>query len=79
MAKRGRKVHLGDAAFSVPGGQKTTLRVTLTKRGRKLLRKRGKLAATATLTAKPAIVGAADKVKKAPLKIRVAKKKKQKR
>ena len=47
--------------------------------GRKLLRKRGKLAATATLTAKPAIVGAADKVKKAPLKIRVAKKKKQKR
>ena len=76
VAKRGRKVHLGDATFSVPGGQKTTLRVTLTKRGRKLLRKRGKLAATATLTAKPAIVGAADKVKKAPLKIRVAKKKK---
>ncbi len=53
--------------------------MTLTKRGRKLLRKRGKLAATATLTAKPAIVGVADKVKKAPLKIRVAKKKKKKR
>jgi hypothetical protein len=76
VAKRGKKVHVGDATLSVAAGQTTTLKVRMSKRARKLLRQRGKLAAKATLTTKPAIAGSPDKVTKAGIKIRPAKKKK---
>jgi hypothetical protein len=75
-AKRARRVHLGDATLSVTGGQTTTVAVTLTKRARKQLRERGKLAATVGLTTRPAIAGAADRVTTAKLKVRAAKRKK---
>jgi hypothetical protein len=71
-AKR-KKVHVGDAALSVPSGQTSKLKLRLTKRARKLLGERGKLAAKAKLTTKPAILGKPDKVAKARIKIRLAK------
>jgi hypothetical protein len=75
-AKRARRVHLGHATLSVTGGQTTTVAVTLTKRARKQLRERGKLAATVGLTTRPAIAEAADRVTTAKLKVRAAKRKK---
>lgn len=48
-AKR-KRVALGTASFSVSAGQTQTVRVPLTKQGRKLFKLRRKVAATATIT-----------------------------